>query len=128
MIRDPSPTKAVFKKVCLSLSCAIVFTRFLPLYPLDELKDDYFMESTSLTYKFCYLSVVTTLVRFKYYFAWTFADATCNNAGIGFNGYDQHGNAKWDRVSNIDIIKFEVSKISIVASEVSPQVNHYCLN
>lgn len=56
--------------------------------------------------------MVTTLIRFKYYFAWTFADATCNNAGIGFNGFDVNGNAKWDRFSNVDILKFEVSKKS----------------
>lgn len=109
VIRDPSPTVPVLKKLCLSMICAAIFIRFLPMYPLDELKDDYFVESTSLTYKFCYLTIVTTLVRFKYYFAWMFADATCNNAGIGFNGYDERGNAKWDKVSNIDILKFEVS-------------------
>lgn len=97
------------KKVCLSMTCAAIFTRLVPVYPLDELKDDYFVEGTSLTYKFWYLGIVTSLVRFKYYFAWTFADATCNNAGIGFNGFDEKGNAKWDRFSNIDIFKFEVS-------------------
>lgn len=84
---------------------------------MDEFKDDYFVERTSLTYKFWYLSVITTLVRFKYYFAWTFADATCNNAGIGFNGYDANGIARWDKFSNIDILKFEVSKSDCVVRE-----------
>lgn len=79
------------------------------MYPLGELKDDFFVEGTSVTYKFWYLSVVTTLIRFKYYFAWTFADAICNNSGIGFNGYDERGGAKWDRFSNVDIVKFEAS-------------------
>lgn len=110
MIRDPSPAVHVIKKVILSVICAVIFIKFLPLYPLDELKDDYFVERTSLTYKFWYLSVMTTLVRFKYYFAWTFADAICNNAGIGLNGYNEMGFERWDKFSNIDILKFEVSK------------------
>lgn len=47
-------------------------------------------------------------VRFKYYYAWIFADAICNNSGFGFNGYDERGNARWDAASNIDVYKFEV--------------------
>jgi hypothetical protein len=48
------------------------------------------------------------LARFKYYHAWLFADAICNNSGLGFNGYDERGNPRWDAVSNIDVYKFEV--------------------
>ena len=28
--------------------------------------------------------------------------------GLGFNGYDESGKAKWDRVTNVDILKLEV--------------------
>lgn len=50
---------------------------------------------------FCYLA--TLAVRCKYYLAWLLADAVCNNAGIGYRAP-----AKWDQVSNVDIIGFEV--------------------
>lgn len=53
--------------------------------------------------------MATTVVRFKYYHAWLFADAICNNSGIGFDGYDDKGKAKWDLISNINVINFEVS-------------------
>lgn len=53
----------------------------------------------------------TTLVRFKYYHAWILADAICNNSGLGFNGYDANNNPRWDGISNINILKFEVSNL-----------------
>lgn len=52
--------------------------------------------------------LATMLIRFKYYYAWMFADAICNNSGLGFNGYDERGHAQWDLTSNVDIYKFEV--------------------
>lgn len=36
------------------------------------------------------------------------ADAVANASGLGFNGYDELGKPKWDLVSNVDIIEFEV--------------------
>lgn len=52
--------------------------------------------------------LTTMFVRFKYYYAWIFADAICNNSGFGFNGYDERGNARWDAASNVDLYEFEV--------------------
>lgn len=57
----------------------------------------------------------TTVIRFKYYHAWLLADAICNNSGLGFNGYDKDGVAKWDMISNINVIGFEVSFRQTVA-------------
>jgi lysophospholipid acyltransferase 1/2 len=71
--------------------------------------DDDFLNNTSIIYKLWYMMMSTTIVRFKYYFAWLLADAICNNSGLGFNGYDKDGIAKWDLISNIYIIPFEVS-------------------
>ncbi|XP_073250226.1 lysophospholipid acyltransferase 6-like isoform X2 [Porites lutea] len=35
------------------------------------------------------------------------AEAVNNLAGLGFNGFDENGKAKWDRITNINILKFE---------------------
>ena len=51
----------------------------------------------------------TTTVRFKYYFAWLLAEAICNNAGLGFNGYDENSAPRWDLLTNINVIATEVS-------------------
>lgn len=80
---------------------------FVKIYSLILESD--FMESTNLATKFWFLMMSTTVVRFKYYHAWLLADAICNNSGLGFNGYDSDGNAKWDMVTNINVISFEVS-------------------
>ena len=37
--------------------------------------------------------------------------------GLGFNGYDENGKAKWDRVTNVNILKVEV-KLFCFYSEV----------
>ncbi|KYM79294.1 Membrane-bound O-acyltransferase domain-containing protein 2 [Atta colombica] len=109
IILEPSPTLVVVKKVAASLVCAIIFITFIPIFPIQYVKDDEFLEKTNMFYKLLYLMLTTMLARFKYYHAWLFADAICNNSGFGFNGYDERGKARWDLVSNVDVFKFETS-------------------
>lgn len=35
-------------------------------------------------------------------------EAVNNAAGLGFNGYDDKGNAKWDLLNNVKIYELEV--------------------
>ncbi|XP_011151698.1 lysophospholipid acyltransferase 2 [Harpegnathos saltator] len=109
IILEPSPTLIVIKKIMASLICAVVFITFIPIIPIQRVKEDEFLSNTTAVYKVWYLMLATMLVRFKYYYAWIFADAICNNSGFGFNGYDEHGNARWDAASNVDVYKFEMS-------------------
>ncbi|CAH0554811.1 unnamed protein product [Brassicogethes aeneus] len=103
-----SPSKIVLKKVLIACSCCAIFVICNPFFPIAKLKTEWFLESTTISYKFFYLSICTMLARFKYYFAWIIADAICNNSGIGFNGLNSETRqAKWDKVSNIDIYGFE---------------------
>ena len=42
-------------------------------------------------------------------FSWNIsAEAVNNMGGLGFNGYDENGKAKWNRVTNANILKIEV--------------------
>ncbi|XP_014224563.1 lysophospholipid acyltransferase 1 [Trichogramma pretiosum] len=109
IVRDPSPTQAVVKKVAASLACAFIFVTFIPYYPIRRLKEEEFLQSTNFLQKYWYLIISTMLVRFKYYHAWLFADAICNNSGLGFNGFDENGSARWDLLSNVDVWKFETA-------------------
>ncbi|CAG8645127.1 6432_t:CDS:10 [Cetraspora pellucida] len=45
----------------------------------------------------------------SYYVIWLIAEGACILSGIGFNGYDENGNAKWNRVTNIDFIGYETA-------------------
>lgn len=76
--------------------------------------DDDFIENTPFLQKMWFMMVSTTIVRFKYYHAWLMADAICNNSGLGFDGYQKDGSPKWDLISNVNVIGFEVSRLQII--------------
>lgn len=40
-------------------------------------------------------------------------EAVNNAAGLGFNGYDDKGNAKWDLLNNVKIYELEVCIVNI---------------
>ncbi|XP_053672507.1 lysophospholipid acyltransferase 6 [Anopheles nili] len=109
IVHEPSPVKAVVKKVIASLVCALIFVKFATIYPIKTMKDDGFIESAGFFYSLWYMMLATTAVRFKYYFAWLMADAICNNSGLGFNGYDERDGVtpRWDMLSNIQVLEFE---------------------
>ncbi|XP_035911895.1 lysophospholipid acyltransferase 1 isoform X1 [Anopheles stephensi] len=109
IVHEPSPVKAVVKKVIASLVCALIFVKFATIYPIKTMKDDGFIASSGFFYSLWYMMMATTAVRFKYYFAWLMADAICNNSGLGFNGYDERDGVtpRWDMLSNIQVLEFE---------------------
>jgi hypothetical protein len=63
-------------------------------------------------YRFLYYSISAGSQRSKYYIAWVLGDAVNNASGLGFNGYDNDDNPKWDLVTNVNIFKLEVTKKS----------------
>ncbi|XP_067631562.1 lysophospholipid acyltransferase 6 isoform X2 [Eurosta solidaginis] len=107
LVLEPSPTKSVIRKVIGSIICAFIFMKFVKLYPIKNMKEDGFVQNTSMAYKFWYAMMATSCIRFKYYHAWLMGDAICNNAGLGFTGYDKDGSSKWDLISNINVLGFE---------------------
>ncbi|XP_033217343.1 lysophospholipid acyltransferase 2 isoform X2 [Belonocnema kinseyi] len=109
IVIEPSPGLVVVKKVLSSIVCAVIYITLIPSYPIEKVKDDEFLKNTSIFYKFWYLTISTMLVRFKYYHAWIFADAICNNSGLGFNSFDENNKPRWDHVSNVDAFKFETA-------------------
>ncbi|XP_070497286.1 lysophospholipid acyltransferase 6 [Chironomus tepperi] len=108
IVTEPSPVKTVLKKVLASVICAYIFIKLINVYPIKNVKEEAFINDTTIIYKFWYLMMMTMAVRFKYYFAWMFADAIVNNAGMGFNGFESDGTAKWDGLTNIYVIPFEL--------------------
>ncbi|XP_059620421.1 lysophospholipid acyltransferase 6 [Phlebotomus argentipes] len=107
IVQEPSPMKSVINKVAASIVCAYIFMKFNTMYSIDTIKEDEFINNTSMAYKFWFAMMATTTSRFKFYHAWIFADAIYNNAGMGFNGYEADGKSKWDLITNINVIGFE---------------------
>jgi len=49
------------------------------------------------------------LLKTRLYIVWILSDAVNNASGLGFNGFNDKGKAKWDLVTNISPIEVEVS-------------------
>ncbi|XP_057340051.1 lysophospholipid acyltransferase 6 isoform X1 [Microplitis mediator] len=109
IVLEPSPTKAVIKKITASLIFAVLFVSFSSLFPIQRVKDQDFLENTTIFYKIWYLMISMFFIRCKYYYAWLFADAICNNSGMGYNGIGEDGNHRWDLIANVHPLKFELS-------------------
>uniref|UniRef100_A0A8D8PMQ1 Lysophospholipid acyltransferase 1 n=1 Tax=Cacopsylla melanoneura TaxID=428564 RepID=A0A8D8PMQ1_9HEMI len=105
---EPSPGCVVAKKVVGAAACAVIFVQFGSAFNITYLKDESFF-THSLAWKIFYIYVTTLITRLKYYHAWLVADAICNNSGLGFNGLTETGEQKWDLISNVDIISFEMA-------------------
>ena len=104
--RIPSSSGAVLR--CLG-SAALSFAALgvgTTLFPIKgHTATAAFVEHTSLVYKLVYFFIGVSLVRFRYYFAWYMTEAGCIAAGFGFNGVDAGGAMRFDRLSNIDMVR-----------------------
>jgi lysophospholipid acyltransferase 1/2 len=65
----------------------------------------------SFVSRLIYMWLVAASARVPYYIAWTLGDLVCNASGLGFNGYDSNGHAKWNLVTNINILNVEVIRM-----------------
>ena len=66
------------------------------------------MLAKPLWYRLLYFYISASSPRVKYYIAWTLADLVSNASGLGFNGYDDNGDAKWNLVTGVNIVTIEV--------------------
>lgn len=66
------------------------------------------MYESPMWFRVLYLYISAFCHRCKYYLAWVIADLVSNASGLGFNGYDEHGKAKWDLVTGVNIFNLEV--------------------
>jgi lysophospholipid acyltransferase 1/2 len=97
--------------MCNYLKIYFIFLKkFLIIKLIIKIKANEIMNA-SIMYRLYYLLVSTSLQRIKFYVAWVLADAVNNASGLGFNGFDENGDYKWDLVSNINILNLEVNKL-----------------
>ena len=46
------------------------------------------------------------------------AEAVNNMGGLGFNGFDENGTAKWDRLTIVNVLRLEVLQHNITLSNI----------
>lgn len=108
-ILEPSPLISVAKKLMVSFLSALSIVYLLSAYPIEYIAQDEFLHKRSRLWQLLYIIWATSLHRHRYYHAWTLGEAICNAAGFGFNGYTSDGKARWNLISNVDIVTIETS-------------------
>jgi hypothetical protein len=107
-IVQPSVRMALLKKLVGVFFLGVIFFKITLVYPIKAHLTPALLNKP-FWYRFIHFNVSSSSQRVKYYLAWVLADAVNNASGLGFNGYDEDGNAKWDLVTNVNIYKEETS-------------------
>lgn len=104
----PGLKRALHQQLLTTVVFGISTICILPLFPKTILTGQEFVEHGFL-HKMFLIMLYCSLQRQKYYFAWKLGQSITTNAGLGFRGYDDHGEPCWDLVDNADIWKVEFS-------------------
>lgn len=108
IIVQPSCLKPVLTKLLIVFVLLIIHFKLSLVYTVrSNINPEVLAEP--LWYRIFYFYISLGSQRARYYIAWVLGDAVNNASGLGFNGYDDDGNAKWDLVTNIHIWNLETS-------------------
>lgn len=111
-LRSPSPYLAGVWRLVQGLFYFLAHTAINMKFPCSAmLRSDAFFSSGSLAQRYGAIWVALLAVRFKYYFGWKIAEGSACMSGLGYNDVDKvSGKARWDRVENINVWKYETSQ------------------
>lgn len=117
--KTPSSFMPTLKPFVISVICMGLFVVGGGMFPLLDAADPQKNTPAILTDAFLALPWMERFLkmwlglfflRFKYYFAWKNAEGANNVWYLGFEGFDEKGNALgWENANNVDIVDFETS-------------------
>ncbi|PFX28210.1 Membrane-bound O-acyltransferase domain-containing protein 2 [Stylophora pistillata] len=105
--KEPSPLMDVSKKMLSGFMCVFILFLTGADYPVSRNADPKFIASEPFYWRVLYGWISATVAKLRYYFAFKIAEAANNMGGLGFNGFDENGKARWNRVTNANILKIE---------------------
>nr|XP_058944698.1 lysophospholipid acyltransferase 6-like isoform X2 [Pocillopora verrucosa] len=105
--KEPSPLFAALRNLMTSMTCIAFVILTGSNYPIARNGDPDFISSNPLLWRLAYAWISIVSVRMRYYFAFKLAEAMNNFCGLGFNGFDENGRAKWNRMTIVNILKIE---------------------
>ncbi|CAI4227378.1 unnamed protein product [Auanema sp. JU1783] len=105
----PCPESIAWKKFFESLLYLLIIVTLGNIYKPDQILSEEFLALPYMQWFFWWFFTIF-LIRFNYYFAWTFADSVCNMSGFGFSGYDEHNEATWELCTNVKPWKVEMAQ------------------
>eukprot|EP00112_Aurelia_sp_Birch-Aquarium-sp1_P020205 Seg5152.1 transcript_id=Seg5152.1/GoldUCD/mRNA.D3Y31 product="Lysophospholipid acyltransferase 5" protein_id=Seg5152.1/GoldUCD/D3Y31 len=99
---------AGFMRFLLGVVFLVMFITLDPLYPTQYVMSNKFLGASFI--RKCFDLVIWYHVMFlKYIFVWLFSEGCCIFTGLGYNGVDANGKAKWDGLRNIRLTKFYIT-------------------
>ncbi|CAE6391202.1 unnamed protein product [Rhizoctonia solani] len=105
--RVPAGRKRVaYLKFAQGLVFLLLFTLFNPQFNYGMSVDPKWA-ARPFWYKLGTTQLFGFVARTKYYGAWSLTEGAAILSGLGFNGLDAAGQARWDKTANIDIKKIE---------------------
>jgi len=90
------------------VAVAYLMTQLHKQWPDRYTTTDEFL-THSFGYRLFYLLVCCELGTGRYYFAFSMGEAACNIVGISYNGKDENGNARWDKIVMMRLWQFKTS-------------------
>ncbi|CAH3196030.1 unnamed protein product [Porites evermanni] len=104
---EPSPVVDVIKKLSSGFLCILILFLTGHDHPISRNADDQFISTQPFYRRVIYGWIGALTARLRYYFAFKVSEAVNNMCGLGFNGFDAKGKAKWDGITNVNILKVE---------------------
>jgi lysophospholipid acyltransferase len=101
----PSPVGFLIKRLIM-VGVAFVGYSFAPKFPVTMVITDEFMLNP-FWYRLVMYFLAVELFYMKYYVVWWLGEGAAATVGIAFNGIDEKGNPKWDRMPMVDLITFK---------------------
>lgn len=101
----PSSGRFLLSRLALILP-AFVGNQYASQYPVKMMIEDSFLSNPFWKRCLLYLLAVE-LFYCKYYVVWWLGEGACAISGYSFNGRDEIGNPKWDRIKMVDLWKFK---------------------
>jgi lysophospholipid acyltransferase len=105
----PSATKATLSLFAQGLFFILILATVAPYFSYFECLKPWYLEMPFWK-RFLFIQAAGFSSRVKYYAVWLLAEGACVLCGLGFNGYDKDGKARWNRVSNIRPFTYETAE------------------
>jgi len=105
----PSPYFAAFTRFLAAILLLIFHFLYKAYFPTDYLFDPMFGKR-NIFYKLFYSICCLQGVRFGYHFSFCLSEGANMLNGFGFNGIDENGNIKWDRLASANVTGVEFAQ------------------
>ncbi|XP_025259588.1 lysophospholipid acyltransferase 5 isoform X1 [Theropithecus gelada] len=104
----PNSTIPALKRLSLGLFYLVGYTLLSPHITEDYLlTEDY--DNHPFWFRCMYMLIWGKFVLYKYVTCWLVTEGVCILTGLGFNGFEEKGKAKWDACANMKVWLFETN-------------------